>query len=91
MANRRYFLKTLTETETGFLLIVDLNDFKSVNDNFGHDVGDKVLKQVAQRFNRVIDSNSIIARLGGDEFGVITTADEDSTEELVQFFPVTIQ
>lgn len=97
LANRRYFLKTLTETETGFLLIVDLNAFKSVNDNFGHDVGDKVLKQVAQRFNRVIDSNSIIARLGGDEFGVITTADEDSTEELVQFllatlsYPVVIQ
>lgn len=97
LANRRYFLKNLSETEFGFLMLIDLNDFKSVNDSFGHDVGDKVLKQVAQRFNRVVDSNSIIARLGGDEFGVITSADENSAEELVQAllatlsYPIVIQ
>ena len=47
LANRRYFLKSLSETDSGFLMLIDLNDFKEINDNFGHDVGDQVLKQVA--------------------------------------------
>ncbi len=86
LANRRYFLKSLSETDSGFLMLIDLNDFKEINDNFGHDVGDQVLKQVAQRFNRVIDSNTTttIARLGGDEFGVVTKSDEETADELVQ-------
>jgi diguanylate cyclase (GGDEF)-like protein len=86
LANRRYFLKSLSETDSGFLMLIDLNDFKEINDNFGHDVGDQVLKQVAQRFNRVVDSNTTttIARLGGDEFGVVTKSDEDTADELVQ-------
>ena len=53
------------------LLLLDLDGFKKINDDFGHDVGDELLRQVAARFSRAVLANSLLARLGGDEFGVI--------------------
>ncbi|MGN6256704.1 MAG: diguanylate cyclase domain-containing protein [Solirubrobacterales bacterium] len=53
------------------LLIIDLDDFKGINDNFGHPVGDAVLRQVAERAQSVLRSTDTLARLGGDEFAVI--------------------
>jgi diguanylate cyclase (GGDEF)-like protein len=53
------------------LLYIDLNRFKKINDCFGHDIGDKVLVEVAQRIRANIRSCDFVARLGGDEFVVI--------------------
>ncbi|WP_233148995.1 diguanylate cyclase domain-containing protein [Shimwellia pseudoproteus] len=53
------------------LLFIDLDDFKYINDSYGHMVGDKVLKQVAKSISKVQNEHRIIARLGGDEFAVI--------------------
>jgi diguanylate cyclase (GGDEF)-like protein len=53
------------------LLIIDLDDFKGINDNYGHPVGDAVLCQVAERAESVLRSTDTFARLGGDEFAVI--------------------
>ncbi|WP_062225795.1 GGDEF domain-containing protein [Aureimonas frigidaquae] len=60
------------ETEaTPFVLYLDLDGFKGVNDTFGHVEGDHVLRTVARRFSAVVDRRGHIGRVGGDEFMVI--------------------
>ncbi|WP_414932348.1 diguanylate cyclase domain-containing protein [Vibrio europaeus] len=54
------------------LFYIDLDGFKLVNDTYGHDAGDEVLKQVAKRLVSMTDDNDIVARLSGDEFVVVT-------------------
>lgn len=53
------------------LLFIDLNNFKNINDTFGHEVGDKVLVVAANKIKKSIRSSDIVARLGGDEFVVV--------------------
>lgn len=53
------------------LIMLDLDGFKAVNDNLGHAVGDRVLKQVADRLRSVVRGNDVVARFGGDEFVII--------------------
>ena len=73
LPNRRRFIAELEllRRRTGTLLLLDLDGFKAVNDNYGHEVGDQLLKQITTRFNRVLPDGVLIARLGGDEFGVV--------------------
>ena len=73
LPNRRRFIAELEllRRRTGTLLLLDLDGFKAVNDNYGHEVGDQLLKQITLRFNRVLPNDVLIARLGGDEFGVV--------------------
>ena len=49
-------------------LMIDLDGFKKVNDTYGHDSGDIVLREAADRMREVVPQSSVIARLGGDEF-----------------------
>jgi len=53
------------------ILFLDLNKFKEINDTFGHETGDYLLKAVAKRFKKSIREEDTIARLGGDEFAII--------------------
>jgi diguanylate cyclase (GGDEF)-like protein len=55
------------------LIYVDLDDFKGVNDRFGHGVGDQYLRQVALRLRRQLRPSDMLARLGGDEFALLVT------------------
>lgn len=84
LPNRR---KLIAEIESfasrkGSLLLLDLDGFKPVNDSFGHEVGDKVLQQVAQRFSRALSSSTLLARLGGDEFGVLIDGAHENPMEI---------
>lgn len=53
------------------LLVFDLDDFKAINDGYGHPVGDVVLRQTAERVQGILRSTDLLARIGGDEFAVL--------------------
>ena len=83
LPNRRRLvaeLESFSQAE-GALLLLDLNEFKPVNDQHGHEVGDLILQQVAQRFSRSLPTGAVLARLGGDEFGVLVTGNYETTLE----------
>jgi diguanylate cyclase (GGDEF)-like protein len=86
VANRRHFDVVLQQELAGrtrptgrrpadrsplALLVIDLDDFKGINDNHGHPIGDAVLCQVAARIESILRSTDTLARIGGDEFAVI--------------------
>lgn len=56
------------------LLLLDLDDFKQVNDSLGHDAGDKLLCTLAERLQSVTSDGDLVARLGGDEFAMILSS-----------------
>lgn len=82
LPNRRRFIAELANVSDGALLLLDLDGFKPVNDQFGHEVGDQLLKQVSTRFMRALPQGSLLARLGGDEFGAIVRGDYETTFEV---------
>jgi len=53
------------------VIVVDLDHFRDVNDSFGHDMGDRLLRAVGVRFHRACGRQNLVARLGGDEFGIL--------------------
>ncbi len=67
------------------LLLIDLDHFKEINATLGHDHGDRLLQQVAERMSAVTRGSDLIARLGGDEFAVLLpTASEDGARQAAQ-------
>jgi diguanylate cyclase (GGDEF)-like protein len=82
LANRRRFMECLEGAVAGSdgqpvsVLFMDLDDFKSVNDELGHATGDAVLVAVARRIRAQLRTADVAARMGGDEFGILLHADE---------------
>ncbi|MBK8077124.1 MAG: EAL domain-containing protein [Kineosporiaceae bacterium] len=81
LANRALFTDKIQEALAGgsgqpstiAVLMVDLDSFKDINDSFGHDLGDRVLRTIGARLHRCTPRRSVIARLGGDEFAILVT------------------
>lgn len=67
------------------LLLIDLDGFKEVNDSYGHEVGDNLLRKIASSFSHLLGPGEILARLGGDEFAVIVTAESNAKERAEGF------
>lgn len=79
LANRAYFDEKLSEMiklrrrydEPFALMMIDLDNFKEINDSFGHPAGDRILKGVAFKIKETLRGSDFLARFGGDEFAVI--------------------
>jgi len=69
--NRRYFYRHVKSVSVTpyVILIIDIDHFKAINDEYGHDEGDLVLQQLASKYNHAFVNNARFARLGGEEFG----------------------
>ena len=84
--NRRgyEFLIDNVDLETSALLLFDLDEFKSVNDTYGHDVGDKVLVRASDAIAKSFRNEDYVCRLGGDEFVVIMVHVTSDMQELIK-------
>ena len=97
LPNRNYLYNHINEwinssEQPFYLLYLDLDNFKNINDHYGHQIGDKVLTETARRFqsffNKNFNSNSLVIRQGGDEFIILMktrnrTQDETTIEQLI--------
>ena len=88
LANRRIFNELLESAmlqanrrgETLAVLFIDLDNFKPVNDTWGHDAGDKVLVEIAERLKSILRSTDSVARIGGDEFLILLNPVKNKSE-----------
>jgi diguanylate cyclase (GGDEF)-like protein len=77
-------LKTALRNKSRFIVAcIDLKDFKSVNDNYGHQIGDQLLAGVARRMSKVLRSDDTLARVGGDEFFALFSVESDNDSEVI--------
>ena len=99
LANRRALLRALTTATASppadgtkhALFLIDLNDFKQVNDLYGHPMGDNVLKVITERFRTATRPSDLLARLGGDEFAVLSyNVDRDAAVSIGKRFIATL-
>ena len=90
LPNRRMFaeqlelaIKMVVEEKNPFaVLLLDIDNFKQINDSYGHEIGDKVIIEFSSRISRIVGEHGLVARLGGDEF-VILMKDFINEEQVI--------
>jgi diguanylate cyclase (GGDEF)-like protein len=86
--NRRHFDERMHAADNGHwpgemqVILIDLDDFKQINDAHGHEAGDRVLREVAARIQASAGHEAVLARLGGDEFGILLSGPCDKACEI---------
>lgn len=89
LLNRRGFMELVEKQlailqragNGAYLLFIDMDGFKEINDNYGHDVGDQALVETAEILKNTLRFSDIIGRIGGDEFAALTVNNENSVNE----------
>lgn len=92
LGNRRALAASIRRWQIGVaadcyasLLLIDVDHFKSINDRFGHDAGDRVLVALAKRLRKAISENDLAVRYGGEEFAIwLPSADEARAESIAK-------
>jgi diguanylate cyclase (GGDEF)-like protein len=92
LPNRRLFMSNLEKAlasdirhkTNGALLYLDLDHFKTLNDSLGHDIGDELLIEVANRLKQCVRDEDTVARLGGDEFVLLLSCREISLDAMIE-------
>ncbi len=81
-------IEAMADNRTGMLCILDVDKFKNINDDYGHNVGDKVIRGIADVLKQVFGDEDIIFRLGGDEYAlyVMNLNDEEAGREIMDRF-----
>lgn len=87
LGNRRFLTERLAqglehaqrEDSRLAVILIDLDDFKLVNDSYGHSVGDEILVALAERLTSTVRAGDVVARLGGDEFVIVVEVDDFAT------------
>ena len=92
LPNRSSMSETLQEALNGAeragrplaVMLLDLDDFKSINDTLGHELGDLTLQRVARRLRQAVGESTVLARIGGDEFAVLIEGPEAEAEAIAE-------
>lgn len=80
------------DTREGALIILDLDNFKQINDRYGHDCGDKILKDASERMSSIFEEFGYVARIGGDEFlAIVRNISDQKVDEILGDFTDTIK
>lgn len=97
LPNRRHFVDELkrrlsTAIAPIGLMVLDMDDFKLVNDRYGHLTGDAILRLFSRYLQRIVEPNEFVARLGGDEFAIIreSVSDEDILQDRAHSIEATL-
>ncbi|EKF48546.1 sensory box histidine kinase [Thermosipho africanus H17ap60334] len=80
----RGVLDCIDNSKYNYLIFLDLDNFKEVNDSFGHLVGDEVLRIISRRLKNTVKSDDLIIRYGGDEFIILVNSTKEGLEKLIQ-------
>lgn len=92
MFGEKFHTHAQREGEPYAVFVADIDDFKRINDTFGHEVGDTILKTVAQSLSEATRDTDVVGRTGGDEFaGFLVDYTEEGFEELAKRFKTALE